>query len=113
MNPRFDDSSFTVAIVGCGGFIGSHLLDAVLERTRWRVFGVDLDFYRLQHRLNHERCEFLCADLADCFELGGYLYAEPLHGGGVRGYPEQLRPSGGFGLGVRPLWGLARAFFHV
>ncbi|WP_290738497.1 NAD-dependent epimerase/dehydratase family protein [Fibrobacter sp. UBA3718] len=65
MTSRFDDSSFTVAIVGCGGFIGSHLLDAVLERTRWRVFGVDLDFYRLQHRLNHERCEFLCADLAD------------------------------------------------
>lgn len=65
MTPRFDDSCFTVAIVGCGGFIGSHLLDAVLERTRWRVFGVDLDFYRLQHRLNHERCEFLCADLAD------------------------------------------------
>jgi UDP-apiose/xylose synthase len=65
MNLRLDDSSVTVAIVGCGGFIGSHLLDAVLERTRWRVFGVDLDFYRLQHRLNHERCEFLCADLAD------------------------------------------------
>ncbi len=65
MNLRFNDSSITVAIVGCGGFIGSHLLDAVLERTRWRVFGVDLDFYRLQHRLNHERCEFLCADLAD------------------------------------------------
>ena len=65
MNFRFDDSSITVAIVGCGGFIGSHLLDAVLERTRWRIFGVDLDFYRLQHRLNHERCEFLCADLAD------------------------------------------------
>ena len=65
MNLRFDDSSVTVAIVGCGGFIGSHLLDAVLERTRWRVFGVDLDFYRLQHRLNHERCEFQGADLAD------------------------------------------------
>ena len=40
MNPRFDDRSFTVAIVGCGGFIGSHLLDAVLCRTKWRVFGV-------------------------------------------------------------------------
>ena len=65
MNLRFDDSSITVAIVGCGGFIGSHLFDAVLERTRWRVLGVDLDFYRLQHRLNHERCEFLGADLAD------------------------------------------------
>ena len=65
MNLQLNDRSVTVAIVGCGGFIGSHLLDAVLERTRWRVFGVDLDFYRLQHRLNHERCEFLCADLAD------------------------------------------------
>ena len=65
MNLRFDDNSITVAIVGCGGFIGSHLLDAVLERTRWRVFGVDLDFYRLQHRLNDDRCEFLCADLAE------------------------------------------------
>lgn len=65
MLPQFDDTSVTVAIVGCGGFIGSHLLDAILERTRWRVFGVDFDFYRVQHRLNHERCEFLCADLAD------------------------------------------------
>ena len=65
MNLQLNDRSVTVAVVGCGGFIGSHLLDAVLERTRWRVFGVDVDFYRLQHRLNHERCEFLCADLAD------------------------------------------------
>lgn len=61
----FNDSSVTVAIVGCGGFIGSHLLDAVLCRTKWRVFGVDVDFYRIQHRLKDERCEFLNADLAD------------------------------------------------
>ena len=65
MNVQFNDSSITVAIVGCGGFIGCHLLDAVLARTKWRVFGVDLDFYRIQHRLNDERCEFMVADLAD------------------------------------------------
>ena len=65
MNFQFNDSSITVAIVGCGGFIGSHLLDAILTRTKWRVFGVDLDFYRIQHRLNDERCEFMVADLAD------------------------------------------------
>ena len=65
MNFRFDDSSITVAIVGCGGFIGCHLLEAILSRTQWRVFGVDLDFYRIQHRLNDERCEFMVADLAD------------------------------------------------
>jgi UDP-apiose/xylose synthase len=65
MNLQFNDSSITVAIVGCGGFIGCHLLDAILTRTKWRVFGVDLDFYRIQHRLNDERCEFMVADLAD------------------------------------------------
>ena len=62
---QFNDSSITVAIVGCGGFIGCHLLDAILSRTKWRVFGVDLDFYRIQHRLSNERCEFIVADLAD------------------------------------------------
>ena len=65
MNLQFNDSSITVAIVGCGGFIGCHLLDAILSRTQWRVFGVDLDFYRIQHRLSNERCEFMVADLAD------------------------------------------------
>jgi len=65
MNLPFNDSSITVAIVGCGGFIGCHLLDAILTRTQWRVFGVDLDFYRIQHRLSDERCEFMVADLAD------------------------------------------------
>ena len=65
MIPQFNDQSITVAIVGCGGFIGCHLLDAILTRTQWRVFGVDLDFYRIQHRLSDERCEFMVADLAD------------------------------------------------
>jgi UDP-apiose/xylose synthase len=65
MKSQFNDSSITVAVVGCGGFVGSHLLDAILARTQWRVFGVDLDFYRIQHRLRDERCEFMVADLAD------------------------------------------------
>lgn len=51
--------------MGCGGFIGCHLLQAVFERTRWRVFGVDLESYRIQEHLTNPRFEFLCADLAD------------------------------------------------
>lgn len=68
VNPRylnFQDNSITVALVGCGGFIGSHLLQAVLERTNWRVFGVDLESYRIQQHLANPRVEFLCADLAN------------------------------------------------
>lgn len=63
LNPN--DNSITVAIVGCGGFIGSHLLQAVLERTCWRVFAVDLESYRIQQHLANPRVEFLCADLAN------------------------------------------------
>lgn len=62
---RFDDPSITVAVVGCGGFIGSHLLQAIFEKTCWRVFGVDLESYRIQQHLANPRLEFLCADLAD------------------------------------------------
>ena len=62
---EFKDSSITVALVGCGGFIGSHLLRAIFERTAWRVFGVDLDSYRIQEHLANPRFEFLSADLAD------------------------------------------------
>jgi len=62
---RFDDSSITVALVGCGGFIGCHLLRALLERTHWRIFGVDLDSYRIQEFLSNSRFEFLSADLAE------------------------------------------------
>lgn len=63
LNPN--DNSITVAIVGCGGFIGAHLLEAVLERTCWRVFAVDLESYRIQQHLANPRVEFLCADLAN------------------------------------------------
>ena len=62
---KFEDPSITVALVGCGGFIGSHLLRAIFERTSWRVFGVDLDSYRIQEYLANPRFEFLSADLAD------------------------------------------------
>lgn len=62
-NFSFKDPSVSIAIVGAGGFIGSHLIDALLERTSWHIFAVDLDFYRLQNRLQHPRIEFLCDDL--------------------------------------------------
>lgn len=65
MKLNFDDSSITVAIVGCGGFIGSHLLQAIWERTKWRVFGVDLDSYRIQEHLNNSRFEFVSENIAN------------------------------------------------
>ena len=57
----------TIALVGAGGFVGSHLLRALLERTSWKILAVDLDFHRIQdlQRQKDSRVEFLLADIAD------------------------------------------------
>ena len=52
--------------MGAGGFVGSHLLKALLERTPWKILAVDLDFHRIQDLQNAKdsRVEFLLADIA-------------------------------------------------
>ncbi|MDY5030162.1 NAD-dependent epimerase/dehydratase family protein [Hallerella succinigenes] len=57
----------TIALVGAGGFVGSHLLRALLERTPWKILAVDLDFHRLQNLRSQKdsRVEFLLADIAE------------------------------------------------
>ena len=56
-----------IALVGAGGFVGSHLLQALLERTPWKILAVDLDFHRLQNLRSQKdsRVEFLLADIAE------------------------------------------------
>ena len=46
--------------------MGSHLLQALLERTPWKILAVDLDFHRLQNLRSQKdsRVEFLLADIA-------------------------------------------------
>lgn len=55
-----------IALVGAGGFVGSHLLRAILQRTDWNVLAVDVDFHRLRDLVTDaaSRVEFLEADMA-------------------------------------------------
>lgn len=64
---RLDDANVTISLVGGGGFVGTHLLRALLARTLWKILVVDLDFHRLSDLLSREnsRVEFLRADIAD------------------------------------------------
>ncbi len=64
---RLDDADLTIALVGGGGFVGTHLLRAILSRTRWKVLVVDLDFHRVRDLLadGNSRVDFLQADIAD------------------------------------------------
>ena len=42
-------------ILGCGGFIGSHLLDRLLARADADVVGWDPETSKIEHLLNHPR----------------------------------------------------------
>lgn len=52
-----------VLILGVNGFIGSHLLTAILERTDWEVHGLDIASHKITHALSHPRFHFKHADL--------------------------------------------------
>ncbi len=55
----------TIGIIGCGGFIGSHLVERLLAAGSYRVLGVDQVSTKLDTCLGHERFEFVQADVYD------------------------------------------------
>jgi UDP-apiose/xylose synthase len=42
-------------ILGCGGFVGSHLIDRILAVTAYRIEGWDVAFDKIAHHLGHDR----------------------------------------------------------
>jgi len=52
-----------VLILGVNGFIGHHLTRAILERTNWSVFGMDVNSDRVSDWMNHERFKFSEGDI--------------------------------------------------
>ena len=59
------DRNNTIAIIGCGGFIGSHLLDRVLSATSYRVIGIDLVHKKISRHLNDPKFTFVNKDMHD------------------------------------------------
>ncbi len=54
-----------ILILGAGGFIGSWLARAILEKTNWTVHGMDLDSHRLNDLLENPRFNFKKASILD------------------------------------------------
>ena len=52
-----------ILILGAGGFIGSSLTHAILEKTDWTIYGLDLNDEKLQESLGHERFFFTKGDM--------------------------------------------------
>ena len=53
----------TLCILGCGGFIGSHLLDRVLASKAYRVVGMDLSSKKIRRHLSDRNLTFIQTDI--------------------------------------------------
>lgn len=54
-----------ILILGCNGFIGSSLVAHILNKTDWHVFGLDLRDDHIRLLRNHDRFNFLQADMCN------------------------------------------------
>ncbi len=52
-----------IAVLGCSGFIGSHILRYLLKNTDYCITGIDVTHARIQDLLNHPRLSFIDADI--------------------------------------------------
>ncbi|MFP4418568.1 MAG: bifunctional UDP-4-keto-pentose/UDP-xylose synthase [Chitinispirillaceae bacterium] len=53
----------SLCLLGCGGFIGSHLVERLLQTTDYHLIGIDISSAKIQPFLEHERFEFSCLDV--------------------------------------------------
>jgi len=54
-----------ILILGCGGFIGSHILERLINNTDHTLIGVDITADKITPFLNHERFEFHTLNVHD------------------------------------------------
>ncbi len=59
----------TICVLGCGGFIGSHVLERILSTTSWHVLGIDVDSAKIDHLLAHPRLSFVTLDVHESREV--------------------------------------------
>jgi UDP-apiose/xylose synthase len=52
-----------ILILGCGGFIGCHLIDALLKDGKNSVTGVDIFNYKISRHLSNPKFEFIEGDI--------------------------------------------------
>ena len=52
-----------VLILGVNGFIGHHLSRRILDTTGWNIYGMDMQFNRLEGIIDHDRFHFFEGDI--------------------------------------------------
>jgi nucleoside-diphosphate-sugar epimerase len=55
--------SMNILILGANGFIGSNLSEAILAKTNWHIYAIDMSKDKLEKCLGHERFHFFEGDI--------------------------------------------------
>jgi len=53
-----------ILILGVNGFIGSHLVEKVLNETNWQIYGMDLAYDKIEHLIGSKNFQFLEGDIS-------------------------------------------------
>lgn len=64
-----DEREKSIAILGCGGFIGSHLLERLLVEQEWKIIGVDVVSKKISHLLGKSNFKFCLIDINEIEKL--------------------------------------------
>lgn len=62
-------------ILGCGGYIGSHLISRLLQNSDITISGWDLDDFKIQRFLDHPNFSFYKEDISDIQAKPAFLEA--------------------------------------
>jgi len=73
MKKSVPDKNDSITIIGCGGFIGSHLIDRLLAATSRRITGIDLASDKITRHLGNERLTFKKIDMHDIASVRPYV----------------------------------------
>jgi UDP-apiose/xylose synthase len=63
----------SLSILGCGGFIGSHLLERLLEGGNFRITGIDISSSKISHLLSHRDFTFVGLDVHEQEKLRPHI----------------------------------------
>ena len=93
--------SLKILVLGVNGFIGSALVEQVLAKTSWEIYGIDLQSHKIKDFLNHPRLHFrttvpeFCCGIQECDEIRDQTTADQIstRGGISCDAPSPERPT--------------------
>lgn len=63
----------TIGLIGCSGFVGSHLIERLLSTNEYKLFGIDLVSDKIEHLLGNSLFTFTQSNINDFANLDQWV----------------------------------------